>query len=290
MVFVSKSAIQCPSPSCNFAYFASSPDPAGKLRNHFNNFKSRDGEHESYFQKPFCVFCSKVIVSKTRKGLWKSDMNKHWLVDHSTEFAEPEEHHERQEMDIAVILSPSQLQRLANEWQLEYELGEGDLIIRKGRATHLSRGMVIARCTSKQDSVPSLKRRRTSYEQILPVEVSHCAESNLKPLIEEASAPVRVNTQNAPVMSPVRDELYIAGEHSSNRSENETTCEGCLFSDKRQTPAGLLSATRGELSPGGSTPPPLESYTGDAFAAMSFCFPGFEDDMGIFRDSTHGAG
>ncbi|KFY31310.1 hypothetical protein V493_01222 [Pseudogymnoascus sp. VKM F-4281 (FW-2241)] len=142
MVFVSKSAIQCPSPSCNFAYFASSPDPAGKLRNHFNNFKSRDAEHESYFQKPFC------------------------LVDHSTEFAEPEEHHERQEMEIAVILSPSQLQRLANEWQLEYELDEGDLIIRKGRSTHLSRGMIIARCTSKQDSVPSLKRRRTSYEII----------------------------------------------------------------------------------------------------------------------------
>ncbi|KFY68712.1 hypothetical protein V496_00856 [Pseudogymnoascus sp. VKM F-4515 (FW-2607)] len=223
MVFVSKSAIQCPSPSCNFAYFASSLDPAGKLRNHFNNFKSRDAEHESYFQKPFC--------------------------------------------DIAVILSPSQLQRLANEWQLEYELGEGDLIIRKGRATHLSRGMVIARCTSKQDSVPSLKRRRTSYEQIQPVEVSHCAVSNSKPLIEEASAPVRVNTQNAPIMSPVRDELYIAGEHSSNPLENETTYEGCLFSDKRQPSAGLLSGTRGELSPGGSTPP-LESYTGDAFAAM----------------------
>lgn len=113
MVFVSKSAIQCPSPSCNFAYFASSPDPAGKLRNHFNNFKSRDAEHESYFQKPFCVFCSKVIVSKTRKGLWKSDMNKHWLVDHSTEFAEPEEHHERQEMvspmssRVTVILTKS---------------------------------------------------------------------------------------------------------------------------------------------------------------------------------------
>lgn len=101
---------------------------------------------------------------------------------------------------------------------------------------------------------------------------------------------MRVDTQNAPVMSPVRDELYIAGEHSSNRSENETTCEGCLFSDKRQPSAGLLSATRGELSPGGSTPPPLESYSGDAFAAMSFCFPGFEDDMGIFQDSTHGAG
>ncbi|KFY66559.1 hypothetical protein V497_00857 [Pseudogymnoascus sp. VKM F-4516 (FW-969)] len=303
MACVSKYAIQCPSPSCNFAYFASSPDPAGKLRNHFNNFKSRDAEHESYFQKPFCVFCSKVIVSKTRKGLWKTDMNKHWLVDHSTEFAEPEEHHERQEMvspmasgvtiltkaqEIAVILSPSQLQRLANEWQLEYELDEGDVIIRKGRATHLRRGMIIARCTSKQDSVPSLKRRRTSYEQIQPVEVSHSAESSSKRLIEEASVPARVNTQNAPVIISVRDE-YIAGEHSTNRSENETSGEGCLFSDKRQPSAGPPSATSAELPPGGSTPPHLESYTGDAFAAMSFCFPGFEDDIGMFRDSTHGA-
>jgi hypothetical protein len=90
-------AIQCPSSTCNFAYFASSPDPAGRLRNHFNNFKVRDAEHESFFQKPFCVFCGNIILARMRKGLWKSDMNKHWLITHSTEFAESVEQHDKQE-------------------------------------------------------------------------------------------------------------------------------------------------------------------------------------------------
>ncbi|OBT81710.1 hypothetical protein VE02_10144 [Pseudogymnoascus sp. 03VT05] len=289
MVCVSKSAIQCPLPSCNFAYFASSPNPAGKLRNYFKNFKTRDAEQESYFQKPFCVFCSKVIVSKTRKGLWKSNMNKHWLIDHSTELAEPEEHHERQEMEIAVILSPSQLQRLAIEWQLEYDINEGDLIIRKGRATLLSWGIPIARTTSKHVSVPSLKRRRKSYEEIQPVEVSHYAKSSSKLLIEE-SAPERVNTQNMRVISPARYELYISGAHSSDCPENETCGEGSLFSDRRHPSAGLPSVTRSELLPGGNTPSPIGSYPGDAFAAMLYCFSSFEDDMTAFQDSTHCAG
>jgi hypothetical protein len=69
VVRISRSAIQCPSSTCNFAYFASSPDPVGKLRSHFNDFKVRDEEHESFFQKPSYVICSKVIASKTRKGL-----------------------------------------------------------------------------------------------------------------------------------------------------------------------------------------------------------------------------
>ena len=98
MVFTTKSAIQCPSQSCNFAYFASSPDPSGTLRNHFNNFKIRDADHESFFRTPCCVFCGAVITSKTRKGLWKSDMNKHWLITHSDKFAEAVEQHDRPEM------------------------------------------------------------------------------------------------------------------------------------------------------------------------------------------------
>jgi hypothetical protein len=98
MVYVSKSAIQCPSKSCGFAYFASSPDPAGKLRSHFNNFKIRDVEHDAFFQNPFCVFCGNAIMFKTRKGLWKSDINKHWLITHSAEFVEAVEQHGKQEM------------------------------------------------------------------------------------------------------------------------------------------------------------------------------------------------
>ena len=97
MVFTSKVAIECPSSTCKFAYFASSPDPAGKLRNHFNNIKVRDAEHDAFFQKPLCVFCGIVIASKTRKGLWKTDMNKHWLITHSAEFAEEIEEHGKQE-------------------------------------------------------------------------------------------------------------------------------------------------------------------------------------------------
>jgi hypothetical protein len=61
------------------------------------------------------------------------------------------------------MLSPLQLDKLANEWQLDYELKEGDLISRKGRATNLSRGIVIAR-TSK-GALPSSKRRQEACEQ-----------------------------------------------------------------------------------------------------------------------------
>jgi hypothetical protein len=65
--------------------------------------------------------------------------------------------------EIAVIFSPSQLERLSSEWHLEYKLEEGDLITRKGRETHLSRDIVVARITSNDDSMPLLKRRRTSH-------------------------------------------------------------------------------------------------------------------------------
>lgn len=82
----------------------------------------------------------------------------------------------------------------------------------------------------------------------------------------------------------------MAEAPSSDSPENETCDVGCLFSDKRQPSAVLPSVTRVELSPGGTTPPPVESYPGDAFAAMPFYFSGFEDDMRVFQDSTHGAG
>jgi hypothetical protein len=32
-------------------------------------FKVREAEHESFFQKPFCVFCGNIILARTRKGL-----------------------------------------------------------------------------------------------------------------------------------------------------------------------------------------------------------------------------
>ena len=88
MVHVSKIALQCPATSCDFAYFARTPDPSARLRNHFNNLKKRDSEHEAFFQNPICLFCGKKIQSKSRKGLWKRDMNKHWIIDHANEFVE----------------------------------------------------------------------------------------------------------------------------------------------------------------------------------------------------------
>jgi len=86
MVHTSKYAILCPAPSCSFAYFACTPDPTAKLRNHFNNLKGRDKEHEEFFQKRFCLFCKKAIQSKSRNRVWKSSMNTHWITNHAAEF------------------------------------------------------------------------------------------------------------------------------------------------------------------------------------------------------------
>jgi hypothetical protein len=62
------------------------------------------------------------------------------------------------------MISPSQLERLSNEWQLEYRLEEGDLITRTGRETHLSCGIGVARILSNADSMHILKCKRTSYK------------------------------------------------------------------------------------------------------------------------------
>ena len=48
MVNVSKTAIKCPSSNYGFPYFTSGPDPADKLRNHFNNFKKCDNLRWQY--------------------------------------------------------------------------------------------------------------------------------------------------------------------------------------------------------------------------------------------------
>jgi hypothetical protein len=68
-------------------------------------------------------------------------------------------------MKIALILSTSQLERLSDEWQLGYDLEEGDLIIRTGKAMHLERNIVIANSMSQEDAVPAQKRQRITYDQ-----------------------------------------------------------------------------------------------------------------------------
>lgn len=142
MVWVSKTAIQCPSSICNFAYIASSPDPAGRLRAHFNNIKVRDAEHESYFQKPFCVLCGDVISSKTRKGLWKSDMNKHWLVTHSAEFAESVDRNSKEErvMRISHEASTTELTRCTGHCAYSIAVPAGKVVQRMASRVHPRRG------------------------------------------------------------------------------------------------------------------------------------------------------
>jgi hypothetical protein len=63
------------------------------------------------------------------------------------------------------MLSPSQLDLLRNDLQLDFDLEEGDLITRRGKSLHLSRNIVIAR-TAKQDFVPSVQRQSMGQKQI----------------------------------------------------------------------------------------------------------------------------
>ena len=95
---VSKSAIRYPSANFDFACFASSLDLAGKLWNHFNNVKVRYAEYDKLFQRPFCPFCENFVVPKTRRGLWKSGMSKHWSLSHAAEFVDAQEYQDRQEL------------------------------------------------------------------------------------------------------------------------------------------------------------------------------------------------
>ncbi|GMG37765.1 unnamed protein product [Aspergillus oryzae] len=245
MVYISKSAIKCPSRSCDFAYFASYPDPAGKLRSHFNNLKNRDVEHEEYFQKPSCLFCGKIIVSKTRKGLWKSEMNKHWLIDHPDKFGESE---------VALILSVKQLETLCNDWQLNYELEEGDLIIRRGRSVQLHGDMAVARILGQNEALPS-KRRRT------------CSQYKKSPTSFDPPTTVAEIT-----------------------STKNVVCDKYEL-DKKTPGAGVYPP---RISPSRTLDPCISSADdpdpADAFSAMTYCFSGFEDIAGTFEEPTQGAG
>jgi hypothetical protein len=71
--------------------------------------------------------------------------------------------------------------------------------------------------------------------------------------------------------SLVNDELHFATPLSPDHSETHP------------------SLTRAD--PFQTAPPPIESYPADAFTAMTFCFPGFDDDMeDLFENSTQDAG
>jgi len=146
------------------------------------NLKVRDADHDSFFQKPFCVFCGDVTILKTRNGLLKSGMNKHWLLSHAAEFAGHEDGRGQEEMvslycpaalkillrkaqKITVMLSPSQLDLLTRDRQLDFDLEEGDLIARRGKSIYFSRNIVIAR-TVKQDFMLSMQDPSTGRDQI----------------------------------------------------------------------------------------------------------------------------
>lgn len=66
---------------------------------------------------------------------------------------------------IAVMLSPSQLDLLRKDWQIDFDLEDGDLIARRGKSIYLSRNILIAR-TAKQDFMPSVQHASTRREKI----------------------------------------------------------------------------------------------------------------------------
>ncbi|KAB8257970.1 hypothetical protein BDV32DRAFT_126484 [Aspergillus pseudonomiae] len=264
MVYVSKYAIECPSRSCDFAYFASCPDPAGKLRSHFNNLKTRDAEHEKFFQKPSCVFCGNVIESKTRKGLWKSQMNKHWLIDHSDKFAESIGHQPK-EMEVALILSIKQLEMLSNEWQLDYELEEGDLIIRRGRSVQLHGGMAIARVPTRNGALPS-KRRRTCSIQLQSSNTGSQESSNGGDLASDTPHPTVTDAISTEHLAC--DKIYSLDNTGQNACSHRPRMSS---SELSKLP---ISSTE-------------DAEPADAFSAMTYCFSGFEDDLDVaFEDPT----
>jgi len=69
--------------------------------------------------------------------------------------------------------------------------------------------------------------------------------------------------------------------HSPAALENKACNDAHLFDDKWQPFVELPPATRQDVWRGEISSPYNEPYSADAFAAMTFCYTGFEDDMVI---------
>jgi hypothetical protein len=72
--------------------------------------------------------------------------------------------------------------------------------------------------------------------------------------------------------------------------QGKKTCEeGSSFDNKWPSSVEVSLVPRADLLPGRISPSIIDPYPADAFTAMTFCFPGFEDDMvNIFEDDRAG--
>lgn len=87
-------------------------------------------------------------------------------------------------------------------------------------------------------------------------------------------------------MSLAGDQGHLPKVNTSDPPENGTNDEAHSFHNHRELPSTEISPrpTAG-LLPNGISTPHIESYSADTFTAMTFCFPGFEDDMAnMFED------
>lgn len=81
------------------------------------------------------------------------------------------------------------------------------------------------------------------------------------------------------------DGTHLFRAKPSDSQEKKTRAEGYSFNNKWTSSVEVPLAPRADLLPGGISPSITDPYSADAFTAMTFCFPGFEDDMlNIFED------
>jgi hypothetical protein len=90
-------------------------------------------------------------------------------------------------------------------------------------------------------------------------------------------------------MSLVSDELHFVRPPSPDHPKNPKCDDGDLFNEKHAAaPAPLLRTSAESFH---NSLAPIEPYPADAFAALTFCFPGFDDDMDeLFENGTQDAG
>ena len=88
--------------------------------------------------------------------------------------------------------------------------------------------------------------------------------------------------------SLVSDELHFTRPLFPDHPENQRCDEGDLFNDKHAAAVTVSPWT--STGPFQNAPPTIQSYPADAFAAITFCFPGFDDNMEeLFENSTQDA-
>jgi len=78
---------------------------------------------------------------------------------------------------IAVIMTPSQLQRLTTEWDLECELLEGDLVVRQGKTVKLFSKLPVCSAISphlaKQGEWPGMLQQIARIDTTYGVDACH---------------------------------------------------------------------------------------------------------------------